>query len=941
MTIKSASERYNNIVKERKVYKKKYMKIKRILLATFASMLMSQATFAVPAYPGVIKAKQADGTEISIRLHGDEHGNYRTTEDGFLLMYNSATRNYEYATVTNGVARCSGIVAADAAKRTNQAKSFLATIDKQSVISLYNKQNEDMLKDFNSKVTARRMAAKAAKRPSKVLINNFPHMGEQHSIVILMEFNDKQFSTVENASQYYNDAMNKEGFTAENGANGSVRDYFIASSYGAFKPTFDVYGPVQINYGQHDAGQGTNNTSINMGTFVKAAVEAIDAEVDFSQYDHDGDGYVDNVYIFYAGKGAADSNDSRTIWPHAFDMRDWGVTLKTNDGVSIGSYTCSNEVNGGRPNYPAGIGTFVHEFGHCLGLPDLYDTAGRASVSNYTPMSWDVMAYGNYSNDGNTPALYSSYERYELGWIEPEEITSSTRGVFSLPALGESNKAYKVNVPGNENEYFLFENRQQTGWDEYLPGNGMLVWHIDMDEKIWMANTVNNEANHQRVDIVEANGKQSGNEKYESGVTFPGTSNVTSYDFKAWNDEVMFYMDKAKDDNGIISFIAKGGDVDLMAPAFTVGNKSYDSFDLSWTAAEGAEHYLLNVKKVNADNTTTPLNSYTDKKVVGTKCNVTGLEPETQYEVSLKSCAGAFSSEEKVERVTTEVKAFSQYKVEGLKVTAVADNSFTASWTGLADAQTYSVVLAKKTFEGEPVVTFYDFSGKNPGMPYGWKTNSTTYSSASGSYGYAAPSLRFGTKGHYLVMVNQDAIISHVEFWMKPSKVSETAYIAVQRLVDGEWVDAEKLYLTESEGKMYYFDVEPASSVRLYFNRTGSETAQIDDAAVSGHGVKNIPVANYDNKNVGNVLTYTFTGLESCTTYILNVYGEKNGEKTMASDDLVVTTVDGSTSISGVASEGRTSKTAYDLSGRRVNKGNAASGVYIIRENGKAVKVAK
>ena len=309
--------------------------------------------------------------------------------------------------------------------------------------------------------------------------------------------------------------------------------------------------------------------------------------------------------------------------------------------------------------------------------------------------------------------------------------------------------------------------------------------------------------------------------------------------------------------------------------------------------------------------------------------------------MSLKSCAGAFSSEEKVERVTTEVKAFSQYKVEGLTATAVADNSFTASWTGLADAQTYSVVLAKKTFEGVPVVTFYDFSGKNPGMPYGWKTNSTTYSSASGSYGYAAPSLRFGTKGHYLVMVNHDAIISHVEFWMKPSKVSETACIAVQRLVDGEWVDAEKLYLTESEGKLYYFDVEPTSSVRLYFNRTGSETAQIDDAAVSGHEVKNIPVANYDNKNVGNVQTYTFTGLESNTTYILNVYGEKNGEKTMASDDLVVTTVDGSTSISGVASEDRTSKTAYDLSGRRVNKGNAASGVYIIRENGKAVKVAK
>ena len=110
---------------------------------------------------------------------------------------------------------------------------------------------------------------KVVQRPKKALMNNFPHFGEQHSIVILMEFNDKSFSTMKNPKEYYDGAMNKEGFTAINGATGSARDFFIASSHGQFKPTFDVYGPVKINYGQHDAGDGTYNTPINMGTFVK------------------------------------------------------------------------------------------------------------------------------------------------------------------------------------------------------------------------------------------------------------------------------------------------------------------------------------------------------------------------------------------------------------------------------------------------------------------------------------------------------------------------------------------------------------------------------------------------------------------------------------------------------------------------------------------------
>ena len=346
------------------------MKLHKTLALAALLFCSAQNGFAVKAYPGVIKAKQADGTEISIRLHGSEHGHYTTTVDGYPLLYNEVTKNYEYATIVSGKLKSSGIVATNSERRSPQATELLKSINKETA------QQLAMEMSLQKRVGQQTYAKKVSPRPKKALMNNFPHFGEQHSIVILMEFNDKSFSTMKDPKEYYDGAMNKEGFTAINGATGSARDFFIASSHGQFKPTFDVYGPVKIDYGQHDAGDGTYFTPINMGTFVKAVVEAIDDQVDFAQYDHDGDGYVDNIYIYYAGKGSADSNDANTIWPHAFTMNEWGVEVKTKDGVGINSYTCSNEEDGLSDGLTTGIGTFVHEFGHCLGFMDHYDTGG-------------------------------------------------------------------------------------------------------------------------------------------------------------------------------------------------------------------------------------------------------------------------------------------------------------------------------------------------------------------------------------------------------------------------------------------------------------------------------------------------------------------------------------------------------------------------------------
>ena len=307
------------------------------MIVTATVLLCSaESAMAVPAYPGIIKVKQADGTVLSVRLHGDERVNFMTTDDGYPILLNRQTGNYEYATLSGSTLRTSGIIATDASMRTPQAKQFLVSYDKNATLSA------TKAKSMNANVLMQQTDThKRNAKPKKTLTNNFPHTGEQHSIVILMEFKDKKFSTMDNPQQYYTNAMNQDGFTAENGANGSARDFFIASSNGMFSPTFDVYGPVQINYNQHDAGQGTYNTKINMGTFVKAAIEGLDDEVDFSKYDHDGDGFVDNVYIYYAGNGAADSNDTQTIWPHAFDLRKWNINLTTNDGVGATSRPAS------------------------------------------------------------------------------------------------------------------------------------------------------------------------------------------------------------------------------------------------------------------------------------------------------------------------------------------------------------------------------------------------------------------------------------------------------------------------------------------------------------------------------------------------------------------------------------------------------------------------
>lgn len=436
-------------------------------------MLSSLTAMAVPASPDIRHYTQPDGSIIEYRIFGDENYHYLATPDGLTRLADD-----------NGWLRPMMSPAASA--------------------SSGNDNNVPEVK------------------PSKYLITGaaFPPAGSPKALVILVMFRERFFS-IEDPNDYYSRMLNEEGFS-ENGATGSARDFFIENSLGRFTPQFDVYGPVIMK--QPMSYYGANDSygyDMHPEEVVIEAMEALDSKVDFSQYDTDGDGMIDNVYIFYAGFGEQDTYNANVIWPHSADILDFELDRDYYyDDKLLNRYAMSNELKSGT-FIPDGIGTFVHEFSHVLGLPDFYATAYTGA---FTPGRFSTMDTASYNNNGRTPAYYSIFERMCLGWATPQEITAP--GDYELLPIQESNDGYLIPTE-NPDEFYLLENRQLTGCDKYLPGHGMLVWHIDFDQNDWDNNILNNRRNHQRIDLVEADNRQT--DQSRSADPFPGTNTVTRF----------------------------------------------------------------------------------------------------------------------------------------------------------------------------------------------------------------------------------------------------------------------------------------------------------------------------------------------------------------------------------------------------------------------------
>lgn len=446
---------------------------------------------AVPAKRGMWKNIQlADGTTVKATLQGDEFLHYFVTEEGV---------RYVPSSTADGVYE-----EADMSALRSRAESRRPSISLKSRARLSSPLRQ----------STRASAGQAA----------YSYTGVKKGLIILAQFSDKEFQSGHDQAKY-NDIANKKDYVTSEGFVGSVRDYFEAQSNGAFYIDFDVVGPVTLTHGYSYYGANNRNgEDMRAGQMVAEACQAVDSLVDFSVYDWDDDGEVDQIYVLYAGYGEASCDDDKTVWPHMWDLlsSDYHRSLKLG-GVTVNTYACSNEMEyytNGETGI-AGIGSFCHEFSHCLGLPDLYDTGGS---DNFGMSYWDLMDSGCYNGDTFRPAGYTSYEKMVAGWLTPIELTENT-DVVAQKALSENGDAYIIYNDANANEYYLLENRQQTGWDKDLYGNGLLVLHVDYNAAVWMANTVNSVSSRQRCTIIPADNAATVTYRSLAGDPYPYNKN--------------------------------------------------------------------------------------------------------------------------------------------------------------------------------------------------------------------------------------------------------------------------------------------------------------------------------------------------------------------------------------------------------------------------------
>lgn len=476
--------------------------------------------WAVPARKGGFIVSQPDGSELTVYQHGDEYFHWLTNKQGEWLSMD-----------------------AEGYYRVTEALSA-------------------------EQITAKRQAA-----PRRAEYKATPLNIATRGLIILVNFKDAAFTTSKaemdsmltgkNYTRNYTYKYSGRTYTVE--SEGSAWKYFYDASNGQYDPQFDVVGPVTVS--QNMAYYGGNNSygDKNPEAMIIEACKLVDDSVDFSLYDNDNDGIADFVYVIYAGYGEADGGAANTIWPHQYYIYQY-LNL---DDTKIYRYACSNEMDNYTKHH-TGIGTFCHEFSHVLGLPDLYETDMDNLHDQKTLGQWSILDYGPYNNDGNTPPSYSAYERFFMGWLTPRLITEPKNVV--LEDLKNNNEALLIsstdehNLIGNDpnpTTFYLLENRQQTGWDEYLPGHGLMLTKIQYNYNKWYNNTVNNTATKMGVDLIEADGKAPQYDDYRPSNGYMGKAkDLFPAGATAYTQITDHAIEEITEENGVIAFKYKGGAIE-------------------------------------------------------------------------------------------------------------------------------------------------------------------------------------------------------------------------------------------------------------------------------------------------------------------------------------------------------------------------------------------
>lgn len=463
--------------------------------------LMLSMLFAFGAAANAVPAKKlqkvitlTNGTQVSVELRGDEYLSWWEGTDG------TAYR----ATADENVFEAFDLEAQKPAAAARRARAEQGRVARLARVKNSLRGADDKMRGLGG--------------------DHITYKGVKKGLVVLVDFKNKKFADGHDL-EYYKNVINGKDFSdEEEGYVGSVRDYFLAQSNGQFELDFDVVGPVTMskNYGYY-GNDGAYQKDEKVYEMIKEACDGIQDKVNLKDYDWDGDGEADQVFFLYAGLGQASGGSAGTVWPHESELRYWPCGVLSYSTGKINTYACANELQpetqGSSRYISAGIGTICHEFSHCLGFADMYDTTGGGG---YGMSVFDVMDQGSYNGNGFVPCNYTAFERIYAGWVEPIELIDPAT-VKDMKSVSDYGRPFIMYNYKNTNEYFLMENRQNTGWDKGLYGsNGLLIVHVNYVPSRWANNSVNSSAEKiQCCTVVNADGSRENTQYSLQGDLYP------------------------------------------------------------------------------------------------------------------------------------------------------------------------------------------------------------------------------------------------------------------------------------------------------------------------------------------------------------------------------------------------------------------------------------
>ena len=796
----------------------KYTLMKKILsIITFCMLSMSM--FAVIASPEPIEVTQPDGSTLTVKLVGDEFHSYYTTLDGTPLRRTASGKFVQDASVV---------------EMPSQARK------------------------------ARQVAQKLN------YDQNFPLSGSPRSVVILVNFADVKFKYTK---EDFEKMLNTPGYKENNGV-GSARDYFIGCSDSAFAPIFDCYGPVTLSKKReyYGSNKGGNNSAHADRMVVEACNLVEESGVDFSQYDTNNDGRLDNVFIYYAGHNEAEGADANTIWPHRFIVS----TGEQVSGKTIYDYACTSELRGNAGTAMCGIGTFCHEFGHVLGLPDYYDTDDK-DANRYTIGNWDIMCSGSYNGNGKTPPTYTAGERFQLGWLKPIQLKEA--GPYTLEPLATSNTAYLIantthdlKWPSSPNEYWLLENRQHVGWDtpsSALPGTGLIIWHINYNATAWATNSPNN-GTPLRYDLEEAGGQKG----YSSNSDpFPGNYKVTQFT-PIMHDGTMVeqpLLDIAQDGKNIVfTFKSSEQFFFLPSPMPTIESTYNTDTKKAYTPAyamkvignqlEPGSVATLSISGSGFALSLDSINWRTSLEVTVGADSTLEVPYYVHYAPRKQVCdmqRGTITIRHAAAVGTQTVLGTSPRPIlidapQISVIKEVTPTSFKVKWIPEQDAEEYYITLYHME-EGEEstMESFEEFDNETAIQEAGWKSTFFRTTTKAKSDGFK--SVWFKAEGEYLVTPIYPLPASNISFWLSAPATTDTEVGSI--ILSGWDKEGNKIALDtiaiKKSTKQYTYSLDIDESKQLY-------QFEIKYASFGGEGVcMDAFTTTFDQQ-----IVYTYKGRE-------------------------------------------------------------------------------